>query len=274
MEIERIAAFCDGARGGNPAGVVICDRHPDPAEMQRIAAEVGYSETAFAAPVGDAWRVRYFAPTIEVPFCGHATIALGAALAARGGGGPRRLLLNNAEITVDGFARDGAMGAVLRSPVASSRAASDPVVAAALDLFGYEADDLDPRIAPAIANAGNDHLVLALAKRAALAAMRYDFEAGRVFMQDAGLTTIILTVAESADLFHARNPFAAGGVYEDPATGSAAAALSGYLRDIGWRSGGAIRIAQGDDMGVPSRVEAAPAGQDGTIRVKGMARYL
>ena len=49
--------------------------------MQRIAAEVGYSETAFAMRDGDRWRVRYFSPEAEVPFCGHATIALGAALA-------------------------------------------------------------------------------------------------------------------------------------------------------------------------------------------------
>jgi PhzF family phenazine biosynthesis protein len=50
--------------------------------MQKVAADVGYSESVFAAPVGDAWRVRYFAPEVEVNFCGHATIALGAPGAA------------------------------------------------------------------------------------------------------------------------------------------------------------------------------------------------
>ena len=60
--------------------------------MQRIAAEVGYSETAFLAPDGTGrpgrWRVRYFSPLAEVPFCGHATIASGVALAGRGFAAP------------------------------------------------------------------------------------------------------------------------------------------------------------------------------------------
>ena len=81
MNLKRIAAFADNAQGGNPAGVLISDELPEDNEMRRIAAEVGYSETAFAMPLGDSWRVRYFSPESEVPFCGHATIALGAALA-------------------------------------------------------------------------------------------------------------------------------------------------------------------------------------------------
>ncbi|HWT98723.1 MAG TPA: PhzF family phenazine biosynthesis protein, partial [Terriglobales bacterium] len=87
MDILRIAAFSDGDVGGNPAGVVIGAEMPEAEVMQRVAAEVGFSETAFAAPLAPggnkAWRVRYFAPESEVPFCGHATIALGAALAAK-----------------------------------------------------------------------------------------------------------------------------------------------------------------------------------------------
>src|SRR3569833_2374864 len=80
MDLLKIVAFSDGNTGGNPAGVVIGETLPDVADMQRVAAEVGFSETAFAAPEGSGWRVRYFSPESEVPFCGHATIALGAAL--------------------------------------------------------------------------------------------------------------------------------------------------------------------------------------------------
>jgi len=60
--IQRIAAFSDAGQGGNPAGVLITDAHPATDEMCRIAAEVGYSETAFAMPQDDGWRVRYFSP--------------------------------------------------------------------------------------------------------------------------------------------------------------------------------------------------------------------
>ncbi|RMN33788.1 Phenazine biosynthesis protein [Pseudomonas coronafaciens pv. garcae] len=78
-EILRLAAFSDGDQGGNPAGVWLGASLPDEARMQQIAAEVGFSETVFAVPLENGWRVRYFSPLAEVPFCGHATIALGAA---------------------------------------------------------------------------------------------------------------------------------------------------------------------------------------------------
>src|ERR1700686_676430 len=107
MNIERIAAFSIEGTGGNPAGVVLCEALSATAEMQRVAHEVGYSETVFAAPVGEAWRVRYFAPATEIPFCGHATIALGAVLARSRGDGVFPLNLNNGSITVEGHAGKG-----------------------------------------------------------------------------------------------------------------------------------------------------------------------
>ena len=59
MTLYRLSAFSDGARGGNPAGVHLGDTLPDDADMQRIAADLGFSETAFAAPIPGGWRVRY-----------------------------------------------------------------------------------------------------------------------------------------------------------------------------------------------------------------------
>ena len=83
MNIIKISAFSDGDSGGNPAGVALLDEMPSAAEMQKMAAEVGFSETVFATLQDNTnnWRVRYFSPESEVPFCGHATIALGAAIA-------------------------------------------------------------------------------------------------------------------------------------------------------------------------------------------------
>ena len=114
--VLRIAAFCDGDSGGNPAGVLIAGSQPEEQEMRRIAAEVGYSETAFAMPLGNAWRVRYFSPESEVPFCGHATIALGAALAMANGDGVFELQLNDARISVEGRAANNRLSAALQSP--------------------------------------------------------------------------------------------------------------------------------------------------------------
>jgi PhzF family phenazine biosynthesis protein len=277
MNVERLAAFADPdtMTGGNPAGVVIEDRLPDAAAMQRIAAEVGYSETAFAAPDGDAWRVRYFAPAIEVPFCGHATIALGAALAARFGEGRFRLRLNDRQITVEGHRNGPSFTAALQSPPTRSGPASADLIAAALDLFSDQPADLDDPIPPAIAEAGARHLVLALRTRERLAAMRYPFETGKELMAAHGLTTISLLHAETPRLFHARNAFAIGGVVEDPATGAAAAALGGYLRDLGWPHGGSIEIIQGEDMGMRSRLTVEISPESGSsIRVSGAVRPL
>ncbi len=275
MDVLRIAAFSDGDAGGNPAGVLIADELPDDSEMQRIAAEVGFSETAFAVSAGNGWRVRYFSPECEVPFCGHATIALGAALALRNGDGVFALTLNRAQITVEGRRNGSVISAALQSPPTRSRPASAQLVSAALGLFGYTHDDLDPDIPPALAHGGADHLVLALKTRAGLASMQYDLNSGRSLMNGEGLVTILLGYAETPQLFHSRNAFASGGVYEDPATGAATAALAGYLRDIAWPHGGMIDVVQGEDMGMRSRLRAEISPSSGSsIRVSGTARIM
>ena len=275
IEVQRFAAFSDGDAGGNPAGVVIADELPATPDMRRVASEVGFSETAFAAPIADGWRVRYFSPESEVPFCGHATIALGAALALRFGDGVFTLTLNDARITVEGRVSGTLVEAALQSPPTRSVPAQEWLVEEGLELFGYTTADLDPRIPPAIIHGGADHLLLPLRDRAALASMRYDLALGRVLMNREGLVTVVLAWAESVQRFHTRNAFASGGVYEDPATGAATAALAGYLRDIDWPHGGSIEIVQGEDMGLRSRLRAEiPPEKGSSIRVSGTARAL
>jgi PhzF family phenazine biosynthesis protein len=275
MKVLKIAAFSDGAVGGNPAGVVIGDSLPPVEDMEAVAAEVGFSETAFAAPQGDGWRVRYFSPESEVPFCGHATIALGAALASKHGDGVFALTLNDASITVEGRREGELMAAALQSPPTRSKPLPDALVSEALDLFGYAAADLSPEIPPALVHGGADHLLLVLKTRAALASMSYDLDRGRDFMRREGVATVMLAYAETPTRFHSRNPFASGGVYEDPATGAATAAFAGYLRDIGWRHAGAIDVIQGEDMGMRSLLHAEISPIAGSsIRVSGTARMM
>ena len=94
-EVLRYAAFTTTPEGGNPAGVVLDAADLDDEAMQAIAADVGYSETAFLTgpaavspgtdPGARHFVVRYFSPLAEVPFCGHATIATGVAHAERHG---------------------------------------------------------------------------------------------------------------------------------------------------------------------------------------------
>jgi PhzF family phenazine biosynthesis protein len=279
-DLLRLAAFTIDPAGGNPAGVWIGPTLPAAAEMQRIAAEVGYSETAFLAPDatghGVAFRVRYFSPAAEVPFCGHATIASGVALAGRTG--PARFLLqtNDGLVTVDTErGSDGQLRATLTSVQPRVREAERELVADALAALGWHGDELDEALPPAVAYAGASHLILAAGTYERLRNLDYDFDQLRSIMLAADLTTAQLTWREAIDRFRARNPFPVGNVVEDPATGAAAAALGAYLR---WR--GEVRpparftISQGVEMGRPSLIEVEIPDASGGIRVSGTAVSL
>jgi predicted PhzF superfamily epimerase YddE/YHI9 len=71
-----VDAFADAPLRGNPAAVCLLPEPADPEWMQRVAAEMNLSETAFVAREGDdAYGLRWFTPKVEVPLCGHATLA-------------------------------------------------------------------------------------------------------------------------------------------------------------------------------------------------------
>ncbi len=262
--LYRLTAFSTRPEGGNPAGVWIGDALPAPEAMQRTAAEVGYSETAFLAPA-HGWdrTVRYYSPEAEVTFCGHATIASGVVLGETGGDGTYRLATVAGEVPVAVRTRDGIREAALTSVEPRHTVAPEALVRDVLAALGWDASDLDAAIPPARAYAGAWHLVLAAATAQRLAALDYDFDRMKALMIADGLTTLQLVWRERADFFHARDPFPVGGVVEDPATGAAAAALGGYLRDAGFVAAPAtFHIRQGEAMGRPSllRVEVSTTG--------------
>ncbi|MFE6590938.1 PhzF family phenazine biosynthesis isomerase [Streptomyces sp. NPDC057781] len=275
-EILRYSAFTHDPVGGNPAGVVLDASGLDGTAMRAITAEVGYSETAFVTG-GDAatrrFRVRYFSPLAEVAFCGHATVALAVALAERMGPGEIVLDTPAGEIPVSTAADDaGAVRATLTSVPTRSRPALGTELDAALRALGWAPDDLDPALPPHVAFGGNDHLVLAAASRARLADLDYDFDGLAEVMRRHDWTTVALVWRESPERFHARNPFPVGGVVEDPATGAAAAAFGGYLRELGLVTRpGTIAIRQGEDMGRPSDLLIDVSPRDPRTRVTGQA---
>lgn len=271
----RLTAFSTRPEGGNPAGVWIGDHHPDAATMQRIAAEVGFSETAFVAPArGERRDVRYFSPLAEVPFCGHATIAAAVALGERDGERTYRFATPAGEVPVDVRRIDGQFVAALTSVEPQQAPIDDQSLDAILDLLGWSRLELDPTIPPARAFAGAWHLVLAANSLARLQNLSYDFERMQATMRAENLTTLQLIWRESAGVFHARNPFPVGGVVEDPATGAAAAALGGYLRALGAVTPPAtITILQGEAMGRASRLEV-DIPKSGGIVVRGTAVTL
>lgn len=271
IDILRYSAFTTDPRGGNPAGVVLDARSLDAGAMQRIATEVGYSETAFLSPRTDgAFDVRYFSPKAEVSFCGHATIAAMVAQAQRNGAGERLLHTRVGPVRVE---VDEHLHATLTSVAPRVVAIAPDKLEELLAMLHWRADELDPALAPAIAYAGAWHPIIAAGTRARLAQLDYDFEGLAALMAHNDWTTVNLVWREDATTFHARNPFPPGGVVEDPATGAAAAAFGAYLdARSALPDSRRVVIRQGGELGRPSRLEVrVPLKIGDGVQVRGAA---
>jgi PhzF family phenazine biosynthesis protein len=260
--VLRYTAFADDPAGGNPAGIVLDASELDDAAMQAIATEVDYSETAFVTGRdGDLRTVRYFSPISEVPFCGHATIATAVAIAEREGPGVVRFATPVGEISIE--TRDDGNGLRAAFTSVDTEIAHFPEFAldALLELIGVDRTHLDERYPPRIAAAGGRHPVIVIADAQVFDDFRFDPGAMRAFIDAQGwpLTIAVLhrvsDAAEGALHFEARNIFPVGRITEDPATGSAAAAVGGYLRGLGAvRPPARVVIEQGRHVGRPGQL--------------------
>ncbi|MFJ3234363.1 PhzF family phenazine biosynthesis protein [Streptomyces sp. NPDC086787] len=277
-EILRYTAFSSAPDGGNPAGVVLDATHLSDSDMIAIAAELGYSESAFlTAPPEDlggagerAYSIRYFSPKAEVPFCGHATIATAVALAERTGPGKLVFATRAGTVPVEVADEGGTVRATLTSVEPRIEEITDADRTEALSALGWPGADLDQAFPPRIAFAGARHLVLAAATRERLADLAYDFARLEALMHRLDLTTVQLVWRESATVFHVRDPFPVGGVVEDPATGAAAAAFGAYARDLGLVPNDAVlTLHQGEDLGRPGELTVTLREGDSRVRVSG-----
>jgi len=256
---------------GNPAGVVLDAEDLGAEDMVRIAAELGFSETAFLSEITSSTaRIRYFTPRDEIAFCGHATIASGVALARRG---------SDAVVTLETNA--GPVPVEVAPGAATLTAVDSPVLPLAADLLDellaglrLSRGDLDPLLPPAFVRGGNPHPIV-FVRPGVLASLDHDADAVLALQNREGWdgTTPVIT-RHAPDRFHSRNPFPRGGIREDPATGSAAASLGYYLRAGGHLPlPGTIEIEQGAETGHPSLISVEiPA--DGRVRVTGTAAEL
>ncbi|MFE7772502.1 PhzF family phenazine biosynthesis protein [Streptomyces sp. NPDC057445] len=276
--VLRYTAFSSDPDGGNPAGVVLDAAGLDDGDMLAIAAELGYSESAFlTAPPeglggeeGRAYSIRYFSPKAEVPFCGHATVATAIALAERIGPGELVFATRAGTVPVSVAEEDGVLRATLTSVEPHIEDIAEDDLAEALAALDWPASDLEPALPPRIAFAGARHLVVAAATRARLADLAYDFARLEALMRRLDLTTVQLVWRESATVFHVRDPFPVGGVVEDPATGAAAAAFGAYARELGVVPDDTVlTLHQGEDLGRPGRLTVTLRTGDARVRVGG-----
>ncbi|MFD6552962.1 PhzF family phenazine biosynthesis protein [Streptomyces sp. NPDC058398] len=277
-DVVRYTAFSSTPDGGNPAGVVLDATALDDSDMLAIAAELGYSESAFLTPSpegvggqeGRTYAVRYFSPKAEVPFCGHATVAAALALAERIGPGELVFSTRAGVVPVEVAQEGGTIRATLTSVEPRIEEIAGADLTEALAALDWPAADLDPAFPPRIAFAGARHLVLAAATRARLADLAYDFARLETLMHRLNLTTIQLVWREAATVFHVRDPFPVGGVVEDPATGAAAAAFGAYVREFALVPEDAVlTLHQGEDLGRPGRLTVTLRPGDPRVRVSG-----
>lgn len=212
IELHHVDAFADAPFRGNPAAVCFPPREASDAWLQSVAAELNLSETAFLWSEGDAWRLRWMTPLVEVDLCGHATLASAHVLWESGRlapDAPARFLTRSGELLA---VRIGDR-IELDFPV-SPLEPCDPPPGLFAALGVERATTLKTRF---------DYL-LAIDDEATLRALRPDHRA----LRELAVRGVIVT-ARSAGYDFVSRFFAPGsGIDEDPVTGSAHCALAPY----------------------------------------------
>lgn len=268
--------FTDRRFGGNQLAVLPDAEGLSTGQMQAIAGEFNHSETTFVLPPANPdslARLRIFTPKAEIPFAGHPTVGTALALVWLG------LAPESGAIVLEELAgpvrvRLSPGTAELTAPSAAEHGPALPLAPLAAALGLHRGDLLDQSGLPCLASAGTDFLFVELASRTALARARIAGDPPE--LGGRGVFLFTRNEVDSGFDLHARMFAPAFGITEDPATGSAAAALAGFLAGRpglgdGWHG---WSIAQGIEMGRPSRIEARARREDGRvteIRVGGQA---
>ena len=210
--IFQIDAFTTRRFAGNPAAVMPMNRFLDDATLQVIAAENNLAETAFLVPQGGDYRLRWFTPTVEVPLCGHATLASAAAVMERLEPGREQVIFHTASgpLTVNRTNR----GYVMNFPVRPSEpVATPPGLAEALGVVPVEV----------LSDTFNYIAVL----ESAQLVRELSPDIAAIARMDHGGVVVTAPGDEAYD-FISRYFAPAKGIPEDPVTGGAHCALTPY----------------------------------------------
>ncbi|MFD4841062.1 PhzF family phenazine biosynthesis protein [Achromobacter sp. NPDC058515] len=256
--------FTGHAYQGNPLAVVLDAQGLSTAQMQRIAREFNYSETSFVLPAKDpahtAW-VRIFTPDREVPFAGHPNIGTAVVLArqkiAAGLPAPDAFVFEEAAGLVRialTYGAQGVEGAELLAPQPLSRGSEAPEAAVARALQLEPADIDVSEHAPQVVSVGLAFLVVQLASRDALRRAAPDVGGYAALLPLDGAKSIyVYTTDTAADAVDAPTGIQArmltGRMTEDPATGSATAAVTALRAALRNEGVLRLRVGQGVDMG-------------------------
>lgn len=271
-----VDVFTDTRFGGNPLAAFTDARGLSDREMQQLAAEMNYSETTFVLPPADARntaRVRIFNRTAEMPFAGHPNVGTGCVLAAMGRDADGLLrfeeIAGRVEVRVERDSGGRLTGAHIAAPQPLEVGSTLPVTEVAA-CAGLTAQDIVTSAHPPTMASVGLPFCLAQVRAEALARATPDLAAfqslaARTGMDDR-LSLHLHCYAHDGDPAALRTRMFApiSGTWEDPATGSANAALAAFLLSLGDAHHARHEIAQGVELGRPSRLIAtATRGADG-----------
>lgn len=289
LQYRTYDVFTTDTFGGNPLAVVLGASGLPGGKMQKIAREFNYSETAFVLPPespGGTAKVRIFTPTRELPFAGHPTIGTAICLAEitleETGVLPRTVELEEGVgmIPCAIEAVDRTLYATLTSDVALhiGRKVDPEVIAACLTLSN---DAVATNVhEPVFLSKGVLFLVAELRDLEELNSAKYDIAAFRsaasAHYETEGRLALLAYVRTGPESIEMRMMSPLGGTPEDPATGSAAAALGAYLCHL---AGVPVEfdIAQGAAIGRPSSIGVSaeePSPGASRVTVAGAARKV
>jgi len=247
-----LRVFTRGDEGGNHLGVVTDATSLTTESMQAIAVELGFSETIFLEwKAAETPRVRIFTPGGELPFAGHPLVGMAWTLKQLGPGGPDTLRCAACDVAISLEGEEAAIEVALDQPVRPAPRAG--ALAAAVGLP-----------APVSARWVDMPLPYLLLEAESPTAVASAIPAAEGTFAEHGADMVYLYSFESPDAVRARF-FAPGhGVFEDPATGSAAVALAAALR-AGGHSSGRLAINQGSEIGQASTINLRWYDQQVTI---------
>lgn len=234
-----LRVFTRDGEGGNHLGVVNDVVGLDPETMQGIAADLGFSETIFVDwQEPDAATVRIFTPVIEMPFAGHPLVGATWAL----------YMLGPGEVVTTLRCPTGDIAIGMEGSTAFIQSVIDPASVEPADLARYAiAAGMPPPVAGWRVAMPRIYSLLEYADAPTVASLQPDMAE----LAASGSETMVF--ARTGDRVRARFFAPAGGVLEDPATGSAAVALA-MTRIADGEGVGSLVIDQGEEIGHPSRI--------------------
>jgi PhzF family phenazine biosynthesis protein len=271
IEVVQVDAFTSRPYAGNPAVVVLRGEGLDDARMQAIAREMNLSETAFLSPArlpGAAYRLRWMTPSVEVNFCGHATVATVHAMQEAG-------LLRGNRVVFE--TRNGLLPVAAEDDWIWLEPAAPSIEPVHEDLKAVLAALEMPRSALAAwappSLGGERDLLLPCATLKALGALAPDparLTALGVKHGWRGYCLTTLETFEASSSIHSRFFAPQSGVFEDPVTGSVHASLAIYVTAAG-KAPDRFTAEQGDFMQRPGRLRIEVQRRSGRVRVGGQA---